>query len=342
MRTLASTFLALSALSLVSVAQVAPDAGPDQSVSLASGALLGGVLNNRTPLDFWTADGNGTTEDKIVMYHEGSPLTSSPWLHDSANHVFGWPSDLQRINGQIYGIESARRVLYTVDVQTGLCTQIGLPSSTYKNVYSLAYDATNDRLFAVDLLKKQLIKFNRFTGVITKVGAQTLKNYKFIRALAYCEADGFLYAVDQGKDQLIKIDTLTGVPTFVRQLPIDPISRIEELEFKDGQLYASNGLQNLQQDLIGCQLQKIDMTPGGPITNLGPVIPDCSPHSLIINSLPEEFVWTLQSGPGNAVFADPRALNSAVSFSAPGDYVLNLTAFATGGPVSDSVTISVN
>ncbi len=342
MRTLIHASIAIAALSVLAVAQVAPDAGPDQSVPLASGAQLSGVLSNRSPLDFWTADGNFSTEDSIVMYRDGAALSASPRLHDAANHVFGWPSDLQRINGQIYGIESARRVLYTVDVQTGLCTQIGLPSSTYKNVYSLAYDPAGDRLFAVDLLKKQLLKFNRFTGVITKVGAQTLTTYKFIRALAYRPSDGYLYAVDQGLDRLIKIDTLTGVPTFVRQLPADPISRIEELEFRDDQLYASQGLQNTAQDLLACQLQKIDMAPGGAITNIGPIIPECSPHSLIINSLPEEFQWSVESGPGSVLFADPRSLTTSVTFSDPGDYVLRLTAFASSGPLVDTVTITAN
>ncbi len=342
MRTLIHASLAIATFSVLAVAQVAPDAGPDQSVALTSGAVLSGALNNRSPLDFWTSDGNLSTEDSIVMYRDGAPLSASPRLHDAANHVFGWPSDLQRINGQIYGIESGRRVLYTVDVQTGLCTQIGLPSSTFKNVYTLAYDPVGDRLFAVDLLKKQLLSFNRFTGVITKVGYQTLKTYKFIRALAYRPSDGLLYAVDQGLDRLITIDTLTGLPTFVRQLPADPISRIEELEFRDDQLYASQGLQNLAGDLIACQLQKIDMAPGGPLTNLGPIIPECSPHSLIINSLPEEFLWSVESGPGSVSFADPRSLSTSVAFSDPGDYVLRLTAFASSGPVVDTVTITAN
>lgn len=341
MRNLIRTLLVLPTFSALAAAQALPIAGREQVVTQLSGAVMSGVLKRRTPLDFWTADGNGATEDKIVMYHEGLPVTSSPWLHDANNMVYGWPSDLQRINGVIYGIESGRRLLYTVDVQTGLCTPIGSPSTTYGNVYCLAYDATNDRLFAVDLLKKQLLSYNRFTGVITKVGIQTLTTYKFIRSLAYRESDGFLYAVDQGLDKLIRIDPISGFPTVVRQMPVDPMSRIEELEFDGDDLYASNGLLNLQGDLIGCQLQKVDLAPNGPIKNLGSIIPDCSPHSLIINSLPEEFVWSQDQGPGTVTFADPESLTSSVSFSMPGKYVLRLTAFTKTGPVSDTVAIQV-
>jgi hypothetical protein len=332
--------VALAALASISSAQVSPDAGADQDIAFGSSAALAGVLNNRSPLDFWTADGNLATENCILMYRDGQPLGVSPPLHDAANHVFGWPSDLIPINGQIYGIESYRRSLYTVDVQTGLCSAIG-PQNTWHDVYSLAYDAAGDRLFGVDLLKKQLLKFNRTTGVVTKVGAQTLKGYYLIRALAFRPSNGLLYAIDQGKSQLITINPVTGVPTFVRQFPKIATQRVEELEFYNDQLYASLGLMNLAGDLIAGQMQKIDLTTFN-ITNLGPIIQDCSPHSLVINSLPEEFSWSVQSGPGTVTFSDARSLTSNATFSAPGAYELVLTAFAVTGPVSDTLTVNVN
>lgn len=340
MRILTCALLALAAFPTLSLAQVSPDAGPDQNVAFGSSAVLAGVLNNRSPLDFWTADGNLATENCILMYHDGQPLGVSPPLHDAFGHVFGWPSDLIPIGGQIYGIESFRRSLYTVDVQTGLCSAIG-PQNTWKNVYSLAYDLAGDRLFGVDLLKKNLLTFNRTTGVVTKVGTNTLKGFNLIRALAYRPSNGLLYAVDQGKSQLITINPSTGVPTFLRQYPKVPISRIEELEFYNDQLYASLGLLDLQGNLVAGQLQKLDLVSGA-VTNLGPIIQDCSPHSLVINSIPEEFSWSVESGPGSVVFADPNSLTSSATFSAPGAYVLTLTAFAITGPISDTLTVNVD
>lgn len=329
----------LSALSSFAQSQILPNAGPDQVVSLSSGALLAGSIANRTPLDYWTADGNFATENCIVMYHEGAPNSASPVLHDSTGLVYGWPSDLQEIGGQVYGIESLHRRLYTVDVASGLCTPIGT-ANTWKNVYCLAYDALGDRLFGVDLLKKQLLKFNRTTGKVTAVGVNTLKGYPLVRALAFRPADGFLYAVDQGTDKLLKLNPLNGQVTIVRQLPPDPLSRIEELEFRDDRLYATLGLQNANQDLLACQLQRIDIVTGA-IVNLGPVIDSVSPHSLVIHSVPEDALWSQRSGPGLATFVNPTNLDSSVIFSQPGVYELDLTVFTSGGPLSDTVLVDV-
>lgn len=339
MRLLPSAILAVAALAPQLRAQVSPDAGPDQTISFGTSATLAGALNNRSPLDYWTSDGNFATEDCILMYRDGDPVRSSPRLRDPLGGVMGWPSDLLRIGGQVYGIESARRYLYTVDEVTGVCTPIG-PANTWKNVYSLAYDPTLDQMYAVDLLKKQLLKINRHTGVVTKVGVNTLKGYYLIRALAFRQSDGYLYAIDQGKSQLIKINPVTGVPSLVRQYPKVSTSRIEELEFVGDDLYAMLGLLNAAGDLVAGQLQKLDLN-GGPTVDLGPILQECSPHSLLINSVPEAFQWSVESGPGAVSFTDAKSLSSGASFSAPGAYVLRLTAFATTGPVVDTVMIDV-
>jgi hypothetical protein len=332
--------LAALTLCLPAVAQVAPDAGPDFSVVLPATAPLNGALNNRSPLDWWTADGNHATENAIVMYNQNTGITSSPKLHTLAGMVFGWPSDLIPINGTIYGIESYQRFFYTVDVGTGICTPIG-PKNAWTDVYCLGYDAAGDRMFGVDLKKKQLLRFNRQTGIVTKVGVSTLKGYSMIRGLAYRDSDGKLYAADEWTGKILRIDPTTGVPTVVLTLPKDPYSRIEELSFYNDQLYCSLGLQDATATLIAGQLQKIDLATGV-VTNVGPVLDDVSPHSLVINSLPEESAWTKQSGPGTVTFSNAKSLTPTVSFSAPGVYVLALTAFAVSGPVSDTVTVTVN
>jgi RHS repeat-associated protein len=52
--------------------------------------------------------------------------------------------------------------------------------------------------------------------------------------------------------------------------------------------------------------------------------------------------WSKVSGPGAANFADPNAAATAASFTAPGTYVLRLTASDTELSDSDEVTITVN
>lgn len=340
-RALISTFAAVSAFATTSVfAQVTPDAGADQVLPNGSAAVLAGALPGRSPLAYWTADGNLATENAIVFYDDANGTTASPVLHDAAGKIFGWPSDLLEIGGTVYGIESLHRYFYSVDVTTGLCKPIGA-ANTWKNVYSLAYDAATDRIFAVDQYKKQLLRIARATGKVTPVGSATLKGYTLVRALAFRAADAQLYAVDQGSDKLLRLNPSTGVVSVVRTLPADAFARVDELEFFGDDLYGTNAIQNAAGDLIACQLQRIPLTPGAAVENVGPVIPDVSPHALVIHSIPERFQWSQSSGPGVATFSDAKSLTPTVSFSAPGVYDLTLTAFAVSGPVTDSVSITI-
>ena len=52
-----------------------------------------------------------------------------------------------------------------------------------------------------------------------------------------------------------------------------------------------------------------------------------------------KLTWSKQSGPGTVTFADANAPATTATFSAPGDYVLRLTAGK--GPLSDSSTLAV-
>jgi RHS repeat-associated protein len=51
--------------------------------------------------------------------------------------------------------------------------------------------------------------------------------------------------------------------------------------------------------------------------------------------------WTKVSGPGTVTFAQPQSLNTTATFSAPGSYVLRLTATDTELSGSDDITINV-
>ena len=50
------------------------------------------------------------------------------------------------------------------------------------------------------------------------------------------------------------------------------------------------------------------------------------PIAVNLHIAPATYTWSEQSGPGAVTFAAPGALVTAASFSAPGDYVLKLTA----------------
>jgi hypothetical protein len=52
--------------------------------------------------------------------------------------------------------------------------------------------------------------------------------------------------------------------------------------------------------------------------------------------------WSKISGPGTVTFANPAALNTSASFSAPGSYVLRLTASDGAASAADDLTVTVN
>jgi hypothetical protein len=331
--------LAALVFSSVCASAQTPGAGPDFTVALPNSGVLVGTVQNATPLNWWTADGNQSTENCVLMFHEGLATQVSPILHSPTGQIFGWPSDLVPIGSAIYGIESFHRYLYTLDVASGLCAPIGA-QNPWADVYSLAYDAAGDRLFGVDLLKKQLLRFDRQTGAVAKVGAGSLVGYSLIRGLAFRDSDGMLYAADESTNKILRVDPATGVPTVALQLPSDPYSRVEELAFAGDCLYASLGLQDASGTLIAGRLQRIDLA-SGEVTNIGPILDQCSPHALVIQSLPEETVWTQIGGPFPARIAKPHSLQSRVRFGQPGLYSFSLTAFTASGPVVDTVDVLV-
>jgi uncharacterized protein len=56
---------------------------------------------------------------------------------------------------------------------------------------------------------------------------------------------------------------------------------------------------------------------------------------------PATFTWSKQSGPGAVTFAAPRALVTAASFSAPGEYVLKFTAGTGQAAASSNLSVVV-
>jgi hypothetical protein len=330
-----------SLLPCLEPAQLAIDAGPDQSVLHTTTVQLQGVLSGARPLDFWTADGNGPTENHLIKYSDLGGVTSVGPMQTSSGAIYGFPSDLVLIGLEVYGVDVGRRQIYTLDPDTAIVTAVGAQfASTWSSVHSLAYDPAGDRLFAVDLVKRQLLRLNYTSGAVTKVGTATLTSWPLVRSLAWRATEGMLYAVDQSSNWLLKIDPNTGQVTPVAALTPDPEARIDELEFYDGELYAMNAL--IYSGVVdGGQILRIDL-PGGTEHAIGPILQTISPHALYINTVIEKVVWSKVSGPGSVIFDDSQALDARADFSEPGVYVLELTAFGSSGPISDTVQIDSN
>ncbi|MCC7014248.1 MAG: hypothetical protein IT454_16940, partial [Planctomycetes bacterium] len=337
--------LALAALAAAAAplyAQVAADAGSDLAVDYPNPVALDGDIVNGTPLEWWTADGNNTTEDMFLKWVEGTGLNAVGLIRTAGGTTLGWPSDLVKVGSTYYGTDVGLRRLYTLDPNTATATLIGSSawSATWNAVTSLAYDATNDRLFAVDFGKRQLLRINRTTGATTAVGSQTLNGYTSVKSLAYDPAIDRLLAVDNATHWLLSIHPTTGVVTpLVVTTPVPNLS-IEELDLFGGQLYASYATLS-NGNLIYTQLARLDRSTGT-YEMLGSVVPDCSAHVCHVVSLPEPVQWTQLDGPGVASFANAAELDTSVSFTEPGVYTLELAVFAQSGTVYDTVVVTVD
>ncbi len=338
MRVAISFIAALLWTGAFAFAQV-PDAGPDQSIFFPGTAILAGSVQGGTPLSWWTADGNGATENCMVKYSDQTGVTSVGPLRTTGGTVYGYPTDFARVGGTVYGIDAFFRQLYLLDPVTGIVTPIGPPwPAQYASVQSLAYDAAGDRLFSVDQSTGQLLRINRSNGALILVGNATLAAYAQVHSLGWRASNSRLYAVDQATQAILGIDPATGAPTIVSHIA-NAGARIEELEFVGDRMYGVNALHN-GASIFAAQLQRI--SPGfGLAQNLGPVVYQVSALCLLVNSVSEDRVWSQMSGPGTATFSDPYALNATVTFSRPGAYVLKLTVTTTSGPAFDTLTINV-
>jgi hypothetical protein len=318
-----------------------PDAGPDQVRPWPGTVPLQGAVAGHSPLEWWTADGNNATEDHLVKSTPSGPVSVGP-LRTAGGTVLGWPGDLVPIGSELWGVDVGQRRLYRVDPSTGICTLAGSSpfSSLYTSVNSLAYDAPHDRLFAVDMAKKQLLLLDRSTGQVSTVGGTTLSGYPLVRSLAYDEANDRLLAHDNGSGWLLSISPATGAVTPLVVVQPDPEYRTEELEFHAGELVSMRG-RLAGGILVAGQLARLDPTTGV-LAHVGAELADCSPHSLRAISVPERVQWSLASGPGSASFADAGALDTTVTFSAAGVYQLDLTVYTSSGAVTDSVQITAD
>jgi hypothetical protein len=332
-----SFWIALFAAGSRALAQV-PDAGPDQELVFPSPAILAGSVHGGTPLDWWCADGNGAIENDVLEYDDATGVTAVGPLRIANGGLFGSPTGFVRVGATVYGVDSLRRQIYTLDPATGIVSPIGTAwSSTYADVESLAYDPTGDRLFAVDRTTCQLLRIDRSNNGLTPIGNRTLGLYPQVYSLAWRAATGSLYAVDQATRALLAIDPSTGAPTRVASVALVPHGRIEELGFVGDRLYGLLAIDD-GVGLVAAQLQRISTTQGYAL-DVGPVIPQTSGLAMLVNSRPEDHVWAQVSGPGTAAFSKPYELDSVVTFSTPGTYVLKLTVVTSGGPVIDTVTV---
>jgi hypothetical protein len=327
-------------------AQPLVDAGPDQQITLPAAALLQGIVD-LSPAAFWIADGNGVAEDHVVTWHEVNGvgmLTGT--LQDSAGLVYGWPSGLIRVGSVVYGVDTFRERVYTLDplssIVTPLSPKIGPGTGWSSRLGCLAHDPTSDRIYMVDwrVTPNRLFAVDRATGTPIPAQGVALRTVPFgdVRGLVYAPAIGLFYLYDAATRAIYTLDPATGATAFVVAPDHGAGDYYDDLALEDGDLYGS--LHQLQSGEDVIQVKRFDLTTGEAF-DLGPAIVGTGGHSLLIESLPERVVWSVDSGPGLVSFADDRDPLSEAVFSAPGSYVLRLTVLAEP-PIFDTVTVTAH
>jgi fibro-slime domain-containing protein/RHS repeat-associated protein len=129
--------------------------------------------------------------------------------------------------------------------------------------------------------------------------------------------------------------SLTTSATFV-----DPGDYVLELKVSDGQLFSTDTLKitviprNQAPTVEAGPDQEIEL-PNSATLN-GSVSDDALPRGATVT-----VNWSVVSGPGTVTFADANAATTTATFSAPGSYVLQLTANDTEFTVEDPLTITV-
>src|SRR5690606_26298666 len=119
-----------------------------------------------------------------------------------------------------------------------------------------------------------------------------------------------------------------------------PGTYVLRLTASDGQLSASDDVTIVIQPVVTNTAPLVDAGNNqtvilGNAANLsGSVVDDSAPSAL-------SYLWSRLSGPGVVSFGNASALNTAASFSAPGTYVLQLTASDGQLSSSDTLTITV-
>lgn len=348
---------ALLLLPVAAAQALSVSAGADIYLAAPGSTTLGGSVTGLSPIDYWAGDGNNSPqhqwENHLLHYNSQTGLSAVGPLVDPTNpdpntNTYGFPTDLMKIGSTVYGLDQYFGQIYTVDLTTGYVTPVG-PTHLGTSRSSLAYDASSNILYTEDFASDEIYALDPATGA--QIGSPISSGgLDIVYGMAFNPANSLLYMVDTKFRGIYTMDPAnpTALATFVTQpnwlSPVPGGNRqYSELQFYDGKLYGMFYYTDNATGMDHAQLREITLTGpnAGSTTDIGPQIDDASLHSLMIDSLPEDVEWTVVSGPGTVQFTDPTNPGTAADFSAPGKYVLQLSAVGNGNDVLDTVNVFV-
>jgi hypothetical protein len=335
-------------------ATIQVDAGPDLYVVSGVPTPMLASVSGLAPVEYWTADGdNGDlwqAENHIVSWSDVTGLSAIGPLQAADATPYGWPSDLILIGPTVYGIDTFLEQLYSVDPLSGIVTPVGgeAGNPTWDTrLGSLAYDPVSDLIYSLNWrpIENHLAAFDRTTESWSVMWSEL--PVSDARGLAWSGTESLLYLVDTISGEIHTLDPVDGTTVFVLTpdhypgpiLDGESLDELfyDELQFYDGRLFGALHARMGSVDYI--QVNEIDLVTGKEKPR-GPTIEETDAHSLLIWSMPEAVQWTMISGPGVVTFDAEDDIQPVASFSADGEYELELMVDAPGAP-SDTVVITV-
>ena len=160
--------------------------------------------------------------------------------------------------GNFYGIEFYSKILYQVNLATGVKTAVGPVTGTVQTITGLAYNSANSTWYVceTDIATSKLYTINIATGAATYVGDIT--NCAAAIGLAI-NCTGNAYAVDIVGNNLYSVNLTTGAGTLVGALGFDP-NYAQDCDFDaaTGTLYLAS-----YDGSAGASLRTCNTTTGG-------------------------------------------------------------------------------
>lgn len=314
---------------------VVADAGPDLRVAPGESVELDGSHSRLAPLDLWLADGSGPNENKLIHYSSDGGVSAAGPLRTVEGIPFAYPSDLVRIDGRVYGVDTYRRQLYLLHPRGARVQPLGSPSS-YRHLGALAWDAEGRTLYAVDAASRKLLIADPVSGDFRLTGHELPG--RATRGLAFDPRARLLYALDRDLRLLYSIDPSNGRWGSFVELPVEGDGEYDELAHQAGRLF---GLYRQTVDGTPLtQLRRIDPVTGE-VRDVGPALARVSPRCLLVDSVPEDLRWSRREGPGEVVFEDPYAVVTRARFEREGRYEIELAIEADGTVARSTSAVQV-
>lgn len=117
-------------------------------------------------------------------------------------------------SGTVYAVDSSQDELMTIDLATGVVTDIGNVARPGVDtvMHGIEFNSTNGKLYGLDYRDSMLVEINTATGEATAIGQTAATSFG---SLAWDANAGIMYMADAGTESLYTVDLTNGSSTLI-------------------------------------------------------------------------------------------------------------------------------